>query len=37
MVDMPVWRVREIEDRIHSRNPEAALGGVGRTIEGLGI
>jgi hypothetical protein len=37
MVDVPMWRVREIEDRIHSRHPEAAIGGVGWIIEGLGI
>ncbi len=37
MVDVPVWRVPEIEDRIHAHHPEAAIGGVGWTIEGLGV
>jgi hypothetical protein len=37
MVDVPVWRVREIEESIHKHHPEAAIGGVGWTIERLGI
>jgi hypothetical protein len=37
MVDVPVWRVREIEEFIHKHHPEAAIGGVGWTIERLGI
>lgn len=37
MVDMQVWRVKEIEDYVHKQHPEAAVGGVGWTIERLGI
>ncbi len=37
MVDVPRWRVAEIEDRVHRRHPEATVGGVGWTIQALGI
>lgn len=37
MVDVPRWRVKEIEDYVHKRHPEAAVGGVGWTIERWGI
>jgi hypothetical protein len=37
MVDVPRRRVAEIEDWVHRRHPEAAGGGVGWTIEALGI
>ena len=37
MVDVPVWRVREVEEFVHKHHPEAAIGGVGWTIERLGI
>ncbi|GAB6039592.1 hypothetical protein [Endothiovibrio diazotrophicus] len=35
MVDQPMERVPEIEGRIHRDHPEAAIGGVGWTIEAL--
>lgn len=37
MVDVPLHRVSEIEDRVHTRHPEAAVGGVGWTPGHLGI
>jgi hypothetical protein len=37
MVDVPAWRVKEIEDHIHSHHPEAAVGGVGWTLERWGV
>ena len=37
MVDVPPKRVAEIEDLVHRRHPEANVGGVGWSIEGLGI
>lgn len=37
MVDVPQKRVAEIEDLVHRRHPEANVGGVGWSIEGLGI
>lgn len=37
MVDVPPKRVAEIEDLVHRRHPEACVGGVGWSIEGLGI
>jgi len=35
MVDVPKARVAEVEDRVHRRHPEAAVGGVGWSVEGL--
>jgi len=35
MVDVPKGRVAEIEDRVHRRHPEAAVGGVGWSVAGL--
>jgi len=37
MVDVPPARVAEIEDLVHRRHPEAGVGGVGWSLEGLGI
>lgn len=37
MVDVPVSRVAEIENYVHHRHPEAVVGGVGWSIDGLGI
>ncbi len=37
MVDVAPERVAEIEDLVHRRHPEANVGGVGWSIEGLGI
>jgi hypothetical protein len=37
MVDVAPKRVAEIEDLVHRRHPEAGVGGVGWSIEGLGI
>lgn len=37
MVDVPAKRVAEIENLVHRRHPEANVGGVGWSIEGLGI
>jgi hypothetical protein len=37
MVDVPKRRVAEIEELIYRRHPEATPGGVGWTIEALGI
>lgn len=37
MVDVTAARVAEIEDFVHHRHPEAAVGGVGWSIDGFGI
>lgn len=37
MVDVSPKRVAEIEELVHRRHPEANVGGVGWSIEGLGI
>ena len=37
MVDVAPKRVAEIEDLVHRRHPEANVGGVGWSVEGLGI
>jgi len=37
MVDVPPRRVAEIEDLVHRRHPEANVGGVGWSIQGLGV
>ena len=37
MVDVPVYRVAEIEGYVHHHHPEAAIGGVSWTIDTLGI
>ena len=37
MVDVPVGRVAEIEDFVHRRYPEAAIGGVGWSMDAFGI
>jgi len=37
MVDVPRGRVAEIEDLVHRRHPEAAVGGVGYSIPALGL
>jgi hypothetical protein len=37
MVDVPVYRVAEIEGFIHHHHPEAAVGGVSWTLDALGI
>lgn len=37
MVDVPIGRVTEIENFVHHRHPEAAVGGVGWCIDGFGI
>ena len=37
MVDVPVYRVAEIEGFVHHHHPEAAIGGVSWTIDTLGI
>ncbi len=37
MVDVPVYRVAEIEGHVHHHHPGAAVGGVGWTIDTLGI
>lgn len=37
MVDVPKTRVREIEEMVRRRHPEAVAGGTGWTIEKLGI
>ena len=37
MVDVPVYRVAEIEGYVHHHHPEAATGGVSWTIDSLGI
>jgi len=37
MVDVPRNRVAEIEDLVHRRHPEAAVGGVGYSIQALGL
>ena len=37
MVDVPVYRVAEIEGFVHHHHPEAAVGGVSWTLDTLGI
>lgn len=37
MVDVPAERVKEVEDIVHRRHPEAIVSGVGWAVEGLGI
>jgi hypothetical protein len=37
MVDVPRQRVAEIEDLVHRRHPEAALGGVGWSTDALSV
>jgi hypothetical protein len=37
LVDVPVRRVREIEHLVAERHPEVGVGGVGWTIEALGV
>lgn len=37
MVDVPKWRVAEIEEIVYRRHPEATPGGTGWTIHALGI
>ncbi len=37
LVDVPSWRVREIEHLIAERHPETGVGGVGWTIEAFGV
>ena len=37
MIDVPPKRVAEIEDLVHRHHPEANVGGVGWTIDGVGI
>jgi len=37
MVDVPAYRVAEIEDYIHHRHPESVQGGVGWTVDAFGL
>lgn len=37
MVDVPAYRVAEIEDYVHHRHPESAAGGVSWTVDAFGI
>jgi len=37
MVDVPKWRVAEVEEIVYRRHPEATAGGTGWTIHALGI
>jgi hypothetical protein len=37
MVDVPKWRVAEVEEIVYRRHPEVAAGGAGWTIHALGI
>lgn len=37
MVDIPVYRVAEIEGFVHHHHPEAVVGGVSWTVDALGI
>ena len=37
MIDLPLNRVTEIEDFVHHKYPEAAVGGVGWSIDAFGI
>jgi hypothetical protein len=37
MVDVPKWRVAEVEEIVYRRHPEATPGGAGWTIHALGI
>lgn len=37
MIDVPASRVAEIEDFVHRRYPEAAVGGVGWSMDAFGI
>lgn len=37
MVDVPAWRIREIEYLIRKHHPEAGLDGVGWALQGFGI
>jgi hypothetical protein len=37
MVDVPKWRVAEVEEIVHRRHPQATPGGTGWTINTLGI
>ena len=37
MVDVPKWRVAEVEEIVYRRHPEATAGGTGWTINALGI
>lgn len=37
MIDVPSYRVAEIDEFVHHRHPEAVLGGVGWTVGCLGI
>ncbi len=37
MVDVPGYRVAEIEDHIHHKHPEACVGGVSWTVDVLGV
>ena len=37
MVDVPKWRVAEVEEIVYRRHPEVTAGGTGWTIHALGI
>jgi hypothetical protein len=37
LVDVPRWRVREVERRIRALHPDMQLGGISWTVEALGI
>jgi hypothetical protein len=37
MVDVPVQQVARVEDRVHRRHPEAAVGGVGWSLADLPV
>ena len=37
MIDVPIFRVAEIEDFVHRRHPEACVGGVGWTMDAFGV
>lgn len=37
MVDVPKWRVAEVEEIVYRRHPGATPGGTGWTIHALGI
>jgi hypothetical protein len=37
LVDVPLYRVREIEHPVAERHPEVGVGGVGWTVEAFGV
>ncbi len=37
LVDIPKQQIAEVNDLVHRRHPEGGFGGVGWTIEALGI